>query len=66
MIIYIGDFKIDYILVDNLFIDLYCLVYYGEKGVMFFLSDFINFYKFGIILSESIIVLVFDIFFKEV
>jgi ribonuclease J len=54
-IIHSGDFKIDHTPIDGYPTDLHRLSYYGEKGVLLFLSDSTNSYNEGFTKSEKIV-----------
>ena len=54
-IIHSGDFKIDHTPIDGYPTDLHRLSYYGEKGVLVFLSDSTNSYNPGFTQSEKVV-----------
>jgi len=64
-ILHTGDFKIDHTPVDGLPTDLHRFAYYGEKGVLAFLSDSTNSHSVGFTKSELTVGPTFDAIFSN-
>ena len=64
-ILHSGDFKIDHTPVDGYPTDLHRFAYYGEKGVLAFLSDSTNSHSVGFTKSELTVGPTFDAIFAK-
>ncbi len=64
-ILHTGDFKIDHTPVDGYPTDLHRFAYYGEKGVLAFLSDSTNSHSAGFTKSELTVGPTFDAIFAK-
>lgn len=64
-LIHTGDFKIDHTPVDGYPTDLHRFAYYGEKGVLAFLSDSTNSHSVGFTKSELTVGPTFDAIFSK-
>ncbi|MCK5111435.1 MAG: ribonuclease J [Arcobacteraceae bacterium] len=64
-ILHTGDFKIDHTPVDGYPTDLHRFAYYGEKGVLAFLSDSTNSHSVGFTKSELTVGPTFDAIFAK-